>query len=114
MSAPTRPRDYASGPAVSLSHIRQRFGFRDWSEARLVRFVQALVETKGFPPPYPYERAGVITTRVVGGSRFLGAAVDAWFDAYHSPVTDRHSTARQTAAAATRLDARAHSLAAHL
>lgn len=98
-------------PTCTLHQLARLLGCRRLSDARLVRYVQELVDTEFFPAPYPAARHGGGLTRSVTRKSCWGrAAVDVWLHDFLPPAASASLDAAAMAAAATDLDAAAASL----
>lgn len=71
---------------VSLWYIATRAGIADRSDAWVLNYARMLVANNNFPAPLPYYSfTGKAREGIHFGSRWLRAAVDAWFDGLMPP-----------------------------
>lgn len=63
---------------VGIWYIRRRLGRTDFKDRRIVRYVQLLVDEKGFPPPLPSMKRDELEHGVTVSSQWLRTPVDAW------------------------------------
>lgn len=75
-SALASPRNAST---CGLFEIAGRLGQANRSARYLCRMIDALIESRGFPSPYPLLHKGSLETRARNNSRWPRAAVDAWF-----------------------------------
>jgi hypothetical protein len=97
---------------VSLWYIATRAGVSSRSDNWVLNYVRQLIANEGFPKPLPYfDLQGRKRPTIHNNSRWLRAAVDAWFDGFLPPqlvtVADEVRTIREAAI----LDERAEALA---
>lgn len=96
-----------------LSRLGQaRHGGRQRSFPWAARYVQALIDGDGFPPPLPLLHGSVLTRDIRPRSRWQLAAVDAWFDDAAGPAASNHADAAAARHAADAMDSRAFNLGA--
>jgi hypothetical protein len=98
---------------VSLWYIATRLGVGERSEQWVLNYVRHLIANEGFPKPFPYIGLQQKRARkdVHLQSRWLRAAVDAWFDGFLPPHLVTVVDDRQAARDANTLDQRAEALA---
>ena len=99
----------------NLTYIRRRLGKAGWGDQRLASYVQALIEQKHFPAPFPTftrKRNGnrALSDRVAPASTWQRCAVDQWFDDFLPPDAAAALDAAARAAAAADMDANAANL----
>lgn len=82
----------------------------DYSDARFIRYVQKLVDERGFPRPMPALRGSQLVDCVCAQSRFLRAAVDNWLDDFLPPDAHDMADRKARAAAANDMDSAAFGL----
>ena len=100
-----------AGTTCTLWWIRAELGRTDCSDARFVGYVQDLVDSCGFPPPFPSKLKGQDLTRAVTvRSMFRRDAVQAWLDDFLPPDCAARLDDAAHRAAAADLDARAFGL----
>jgi len=98
---------------VSLWYIANRAGYGERGADWILNYVRLLHANESFPPPLPFfplngrKKAGIHFK-----SRWLRAAVDAWFDGFMPPQLALVAGNAQAARDAELLDARAAELAA--
>lgn len=89
-----------------------RHGGRQRSFAWGARYVQALINGDGFPPPLPLLHGSTLAREIRPRSRWQLAAVDAWFDEAAGPAATSAADAAAARHAADAMDARAFNLGA--
>lgn len=97
---------------VSLWYIATRAGVSGRSDNWILSYVRMLVANDDFPAPLPnYDLGGKKKDGILFSSRWLRAAVDAWFDGFLPPRLAAVADDRQLERDADILDQRADALA---
>lgn len=97
---------------VSLWYIATRAGIADRSDNWVLNYARMLVANNHFPAPLPYYGlSGKTRDGIHFGSRWIRAAVDAWFDGLMPPHLALVANDTATARDAHLLDQRAGQLA---
>lgn len=114
MSYPRPQFTYGLGELMRrLGQDRDHAG-RERSPRWQAAYVTALIDSHGFPAPFPFIRGGRLIATVHRDSRWPVDAVDAWLDDWTPPgaTSAAERDARNQAAAA--MDQAAHDLAGQL
>ena len=116
------PRSTAEpAQTCNLPYIARRLGKAGWGDRRCCTYLQALIDTRGFPAPFPelvatgpklpgIARARHLTDRVRPASSWQRDAVDCWFGDFLPPEAAAALDAAAQAEAAAQMDARACAL----
>lgn len=97
---------------VSLWYIATRAGLTGRSDNWILNYVRMLHANEAFPEPLPnFTLGGVKRSGILFSSRWLRAAVDAWFYSFLPPALVAVVEEEQLAADAEKLDQRAQALA---
>lgn len=98
----------------TLGYIARRLGKAGWGDTRLCSYVQALVDQRGFPKPFPElvgrGEARQLTDRVRPGSTWQRWAVQDWLGDHLPPDAAAALDAAAKAAAAAEMDGNAGNL----
>lgn len=100
----------AEAPTVDIGFIRRALGKQRMAEPTFIALVQALVDQRGFPRPYPDFRKGTLVDRVTRRSTFARCAVDAWLDNHLPPEAGLALQEAARANAAADMDSAARNL----
>lgn len=90
--------------------IAGRLGQASRRPAYLCRTIDALIEAKGFPEPFPLLKGAKLSTAAHADSRWSRAAVDAWFDNALPPSARGLVDKVERQAVSSRLSANLHDL----
>jgi hypothetical protein len=96
---------------VSLWYIATRAGVSDKSDNWILNYVRELHANEHFPSPLPYYDSKKKRRGIHMQSRWLRAAVDAWFDGFLPPHLVSVADDRRLERDADLLDSRAQELA---
>lgn len=88
----------------SIFYIRRELGRGDYSDRRLISYLDKLIADHGFPQPLPVERRGKLVTSATLQSRWLRAAVDDWVNHWMPATAAARADAAQRRAAAESMD----------
>lgn len=92
-------------------HVKALLGVQRFSDDRTAAYLRTLVSDHDFPRPLPTPlRKGAVTLDVHPRSRWVRAAVDAWFAGYIPPAAAATIDAQAMQAAAHDMDAAALNL----
>jgi hypothetical protein len=97
-------------PTCSIFYISLKLGRDDYTPARMTRFVQKLVDERGFPKPYPLLRGKNLIEDCNTRSRWSRDAVDLWLHDFLPPEAAAAADAATIAAAGADMDANAGNL----
>jgi hypothetical protein len=110
--APTKD-DLREHGGVSPWYIARRAGISDRSDAWILNTIRNLIAQEAFPKPLPhFDLQGRRRDAVNLHSRWIRAAVDAWFDGQLPPHVAASIADRRAANDGALLDSRAGELAA--
>jgi hypothetical protein len=95
-----------ASPTCSILEICRRLGRDHYRSGRRVTYLNKLIEQRGFPPPLPdmSTRKRDLIADVTVNSRWIRAAVEAWFDNFMPPEALASIDAAALAAAAAEMD----------
>jgi hypothetical protein len=98
-------------PTVNLTWIRKQLGFRA-SDDLLVTYIEALIEQREFPRPFPHlARGGMLSDDIHPmKSEWIRAAVEAWLASFLPPSAAAAIDAAAAREAAADMDAMAGNL----
>ncbi len=96
--------------ACTIWFIAQRMGRAGWGAQRLARYVQQLVDQRGFPPPWPEMVRGRLVDAVRPASKWDRAAVLQWLHDFLPPDAAASANAAARAIAARTMDQAAFGL----
>jgi len=97
-------------PTVTIDFVKRELGRAHYGPARLVRYIQLLVDECHFPPPLPDMVGGALVHSVTGKSVWRREPVEAWIDEFLPPANAAAIDARAMRDAAAEMDAAAGSL----
>lgn len=100
-------------PAIatcSLRYIQRQLGADGMSDRRALSYVRQLIEEKHFPTPLPVRIGTRLVDEPVVKSRWMRAAVDAWFAGFLSPDAADMADRKAMQAAAADMDGNAGNL----
>jgi hypothetical protein len=95
---------------VGILFIKRELGRQTYGPGRLVKYVQLLVDERGFPPPFPEMVRDQLVDTVTEHSAWRRAPVEAWIEDQLPPPNADAMEARAAAAAAADMDNAATSL----
>lgn len=101
-AAAANPRN---AETVGIYDIAGRLGQASRRPAYLCRTIDALIEHKGFPEPFPLLKGGALSTAAHADSRWPRIAVDTWFDNSLPPAARGHADRVERIAVSSRLTA---------
>lgn len=109
------PRSTAEpAQTCNLTYIARRLGKAGWGDRRTCTYIQALIDARGFPAPFPELRGKgdrrQLTDHVRPASSWQRDAVDCWFGDFLPPDAAAALDAAAQAAAAHDMDERAANL----